>query len=377
MAAVDGESGAIIRPEIKPYGVIRKGYTWFAENDVLFAKITPCMQNGKHAVARGLIDGIGFGTTEFHVLRPTSRVSSEWIHFFVRQPQLLRDATAHFSGAVGQQRLPEDYLRELELPLPPMSEQKRIVAMLSAQMAQHDRARKLLIEQAELARALGAAYLRKLFPANLGGVTPIPSNWRAVTLGETSDIASGVTLGRRLSAMPARQVPYLRVANVKDGYLDLSEVKEIAVTDSEFSKWRLQRGDILLTEGGDRDKLGRGTYWSEQIPDCIHQNHIFRVRFDPGVALSPFVSAQLGSPYGKAYFLRHAKQTTGIASINQKVLRGFPLLLPSIAEQMRIAKQLEAQLSSAEAIAEGFRKEADALDRLPAACLYRAFAGEL
>ncbi len=162
---------------------------------------------------------------------------------------------------------------------------------------------------------------------------------------------------------------------MKDGYLDLSEIKQINVTETEFQKWRLRGGDILLTEGGDLDKLGRGTFWSDQIPDCIHQNHIFRVRFKSDEVNPPFVAAQLGSPYGKAYFLRHAKKTTGIASINQKVLRGFPLLLPPIEEQRRIAERLRSQQDAAAAMAAEMRNESEAWDRLTAALLRRAFSG--
>src|SRR5688572_28093084 len=87
MDSVDAVSGTVSKPLLRRFGEIKKGYTCFAEGDVLFAKITPCMQNGKHAIARGLTDGIGFGTTEFHVLRPSDVVSAEWIHFFVRQPE--------------------------------------------------------------------------------------------------------------------------------------------------------------------------------------------------------------------------------------------------------------------------------------------------
>ena len=108
MEAVDAISGKICQARTRPFGEVSKGYTCFAEGDVLFAKITPCMQNGKHAIARGLLDGIGFGTTEFHVLRPTSAVLAEWVHFFVRRPVFLHDASKHFTGSVGKQRLQKE-----------------------------------------------------------------------------------------------------------------------------------------------------------------------------------------------------------------------------------------------------------------------------
>jgi type I restriction enzyme S subunit len=121
-----------------------------------------------------------------------------------------------------------------------------------------------------------------------------PRGWRWVKLGEIGEIAAGITLGRRLPAQEqTRKVPYLRVANVKDGFLDLAQVNQIEATDSEIERWRLLRGDLLLTEGGDPDKLGRGTVWRDEIPGCIHQNHIFRVRLDPERYAPEFIAAQL------------------------------------------------------------------------------------
>ena len=122
MPSVDETSGTITNPLEKPFGEIKKGYTYFEENDVLFAKITPCMQNGKHVIARNLIDGIGFGTTEFHVIRPGDEVIPEWIHLYIRQPSILNEAATHFTGSVGQQRVPPYFLEDLAIPLPSLSE---------------------------------------------------------------------------------------------------------------------------------------------------------------------------------------------------------------------------------------------------------------
>ena len=151
MPAVSPLGAGITKPELRPFREIRRGYTYFAEGDVLFAKITPCMQNGKHAIARGLTDGIGFGSTEFHVLRPTEGVSSEWIHAFLIQPWLWEKATAHFSGSVGQQRVPEEFLAELEIPLPPRQEQNRLASQLNEQLAEVERARAAVEAQLQAA----------------------------------------------------------------------------------------------------------------------------------------------------------------------------------------------------------------------------------
>ncbi|NTW97441.1 MAG: hypothetical protein HGB28_02715 [Oscillochloris sp.] len=135
MAAVDAESGRIQHAEARLLGQVRKGFTSFAEGDVLFAKITPCMENGKAAIARGLASQLGFGSTEFHTLRPSEAVASEWLYYFVRQ-QSFRDAAASsFSGTAGQLRVPTKFLEAHPLPLPPLAEQRRIVAEVERRLS--------------------------------------------------------------------------------------------------------------------------------------------------------------------------------------------------------------------------------------------------
>ena len=110
MTAINGSLGTIYKMEEQPFIKIKKGYTYFEENDVLFAKITPCMENGKQAIARNLIGGFGFGTTEFHVIRPNEIIISEWIYFLVRNNKFLEEAAKTFTGSVGQQRVPKEFL---------------------------------------------------------------------------------------------------------------------------------------------------------------------------------------------------------------------------------------------------------------------------
>jgi type I restriction enzyme S subunit len=250
--------------------------------------------------------------------------------------------------------------------IPPRGEQERIATSLTTALAIVDKARRAAQERLAAAEALPAVYLREVFDG------PEASEWETRQLRDVSEICSGITLGRRQGLAQTHRVPYLRVANVKDGYLDLTDVYDIEATQSEIDALRLRRGDLLLTEGGDRDKLGRGTFWEEQLPLCLHQNHIFRVRLSQ--AYCPrFVSMQIGSTYGKSYFLRHAKQTTGIATINQGVLGNFPLLSPIFTDQLHIAARINNRLEAAEALIAHCREELEAIEALPAALLRQAF----
>ncbi|MBD3886254.1 restriction endonuclease subunit S [Phormidium tenue FACHB-886] len=169
----------------------------------------------------------------------------------------------------------------------------------------------------------------------------LPSDWNIIRLDNLAEIVSGVTKGRKLEGRSTICVPYLRVANVQAGHLDLKEIKEIEVSVDEVEKFRLKPGDVVMTEGGDRDKLGRGAVWQGEVDLCLHQNHIFRVRPKIDILDPYYLEAYLGSPEAQTYFLRCAKQTTGIASINMTQLRAFPVLLPPIAEQRRIAAILD------------------------------------
>jgi len=167
-----------------------------------------------------------------------------------------------------------------------------------------------------------------------------PKGWEVARLDKLADISSGVTKGRKLGSAETVTLPYLSVANVQHGFLDLTEVKSIEVKVDEVERYRLQRDDVVLTEGGDPDKLGRGTLWRDEIPVCLHQNHIFRVRCDDIRLLPAYFAAYLLSLEARTYFLRSAKQTTGIASINMTQLRGLPVRFPDTAKQARIVATL-------------------------------------
>jgi type I restriction enzyme S subunit len=178
--------------------------------------------------------------------------------------------------------------------------------------------------------------------ADISWLASVPSHWRATRLKQEAHIQTGITLGKAYAA-EVESRPYLRVANVQAGFLDLRHIKYIGVPRSEALKTELRPNDVVLTEGGDIDKLGRGAIWSGQIKGCIHQNHIFAVRPDP-TSLSPkFLTYILESPHGRSYFQVTAKQTTNLAATNRSTLGRLPLFLPPRAEQDQIVAYLRAQ----------------------------------
>lgn len=217
-------------------------------------------------------------------------------------------------------------LKSIEIPLPPLTEQRRIAAILDKADALRTK-RRAALQLDELTQSI--------FLGTFGDPIANPKGWDdSLALGDMADIVSGVTKGRNLEGKTTRLVPYLAVANVQDRALNLMSVKSIDATDGEIERYRLRKDDLLLTEGGDPDKLGRGTLWNDELPECIHQNHIFRVRlFADSPVNALFLNWLVGGARGKKYFLASAKQTTGIASINMTQLRRFPLLVPPRALQ--------------------------------------------
>ena len=157
--------------------------------------------------------------------------------------------------------------------------------------------------------------------------------WPEAKLESMADVVSGITKGRKTKAEDLTEVPYMAVSNVKDGYIDWTTVKTIEATQQEIEQYRLLADDVLMTEGGDPDKVGRGAIIKEPLENCIHQNHIFRVRLDESVILPDFFAEYLQHQRSKRYFLGCAKQTTGIASINMTQLRALPVLMPPLSKQ--------------------------------------------
>lgn len=167
----------------------------------------------------------------------------------------------------------------------------------------------------------------------------VPNGWNRIALEKIAEVRSGVAKGKKGLKAPI-EVPYLRVANVQDGHVDLTEVKTIEIEQDKLERYSLKYGDVLMNEGGDYDKLGRGDVWLGQIEPCLHQNHVFAVRPNQDIVDSFFLAALAASNYGKTYFLSCAKRSTNLASINSTQIKEFPVLVPPLPEQKKIAQIL-------------------------------------
>lgn len=437
MRAVEPEGGGLLRPETSTYGAVKKGFTAFLPGDVIMAKITPCMENGKTCLVPELPGAACFGSTEFHVVRAENGIDSRLIADYLLQHSTRHAAQRQMMGGVGQMRVPAAFLDSLKVPVPPAAEQERIADALDELLSDLDagvaalervqaklkhyrsavlkaavegaltadwRAQHPATEPASdlLARILAERRRRweeaQLLKFKEAGKTP-PKDWKAkykepatpdttglaplpegccwASLDQLADITGGVTKGQKFSPKDkTRVVPYLRVANVQRGYLDLSHIKEITALESDIEALALQLGDVLFNEGGDRDKLGRGWIWEGKIAECIHQNHVFRVRLFLN-DVNPKLISWCGNSYGQRWFMRTGKQSVNLASINMTVLRSFPVPFAPAAEQSAIVEAVEDQLSVIDHLEADIDAKLKSATALRQSILRHAFTGQL
>lgn len=244
-------------------------------------------------------------------------------------------------------------MKRILVPVPPYETQTAIASYLDTQCAKIDE----IIAQAKAsiedykqwkASIIYEAVTKGLDPdvemkdSGIKWIGKVPIHWRVTKIKNFVSIRSGITLGKQYP--PGTQLvscPYLRVANVKAEYVDLQDVATIMVTSEEAEKYALKSGELLMTEGGDRDKLGRGTIWHGEIPGCLHQNHVFAVRVNEKYMLTKFLDYLTASPVGREYFDLTAKKTTNLASTNSTTILQFSVPIPPLAEQEKIIAALE------------------------------------
>lgn len=270
-----------------------------------------------------------------------------------------------------------DYLR-VYLPKPPRPEQEIIARILRTANES------LAAAEAKLtaARRLKMALMQQLFTRGIPGRHSqfkktkwfvAPASWTPRQLRQIANVEAGFTMGRDLSGHETVEVAYLTVVNVQEGGFQLSNVDHVVVKQSELQGLLLRTGDILMTEGGDRDKLGRGGLWQGDIHPCVYQNHIFRVRLAPGTYKPELFHFLIQTWQAKNYFFAHAKQTSNLCTINSRELKRFPLFEPSPEEQDEMVELLTA----ADAQVTAIENEINALCRLKRSLLQNLLTGRI
>jgi type I restriction enzyme S subunit len=398
MAAVDAENGTINAPADRRFRDVLKRYTAFADGDVLLAKITPCFENGKAAVARNLKNGLGFGSSEFHVIRPSEGVVSEYLYYYVRQESLRQAGAEHMTSTAGQARVPVHYIRTLQIPVPPLPEQRRIVAAIATFVAGFRSIQARLERAGGIIRRLRQAALAAMYSGRLthdwrrahqnerprvqdrpleeSDAAPLlpefPDEWLLTTVGA---IAERIQYGTSIKADEGSGIPILRMGNIQEGGLDLTQLKYVSTAAGQEAFF-VREGDILFNRTNSPELVGKAAVVYD-VSKMLFASYLIRVRVNPEVAVPEYVCSWINSPWGKQW--ARAVRTDGVSqsNINSSKLAAMPIPLPSLGEQAEAVRQLRTLLDTADAIEGRVVAAARRVEKVVQAVLGKAFSGDL
>lgn len=441
MPAVEAESGRIDVADTREFATVKQGYTPFRENDVLFAKITPCMENGKMAIVPKMVSEYGFGSTEFHVLRPLCGVDARFIYHRVSNRGFRYHAEHHMTGAVGQKRVPVSILSDHEIPLPPLNEQRRIVEKIEAMFERIDKG----VENLRGAKATLALYRQSLLKSAFEG--KLTADWRAQNVDKLetpktllariqkeretryksalddwqtalAEWRAGGEVGRKPSKpsrprdMTAKAVDMgllgwatiplglmidtpaygtskkcdynggahgvLRIPNVGSGRIDATDLKSANFDEGEIEQYSLIEGDILtVRSNGSLSAVGKPAIISAKDVGYLFAGYLIRLRAIPGSLVPQYLAYLMTEPHIRGQIEEKAKSTSGINNISAKELQDLNVPVCSPAEQAEITRILDTRLTAADRMEAEIDAALTRADALRQSILKRAFAGNL
>ncbi|WP_197736686.1 restriction endonuclease subunit S [Rhodanobacter sp. T12-5] len=360
MANVSELLGAITSEEDRKISDVIKGFTTFQDRDVLVAKITPCFENGKIAHAR-IGRRLGFGSTEFHVVRPkASRLNDRYLYHFLRQPVVREDGERRMTGSAGQKRVPKAFLEALEIPLPPLAEQRRIAAILDKADALRAKRREAITKLDQL--------LQSVFLEMFGDPETNPKRW---PIGVIGDLLESVKYGSSEKAALEGDVPILRMNNLTyAGEIDLTHLKYISEEKAE-EKHQVRSGDILFNRTNSKELVGKTAVYAGPTP-MAYAGYLVRGRTRRGQS-PEYISGFLNSSYGKTTLQGMCKSIVGMANINAREFAAIAIPLPPSDLQ----KTFQSQVSCIRSRRDMLKRQSDLFGHLFASLQHRAFAGTL
>lgn len=381
------EYGGLRLNETKPLGEVFSGYTFFREGDVVVAKITPCFENGKGSIAEGLENGIGFGTTELHVLRPLAELDRRFLFYLTISHAFRNIGAANMYGAGGQKRVPDDFIRDFRQPIPLIDIQRAIAAFLDRETARIDaliekKQRQIELLQEKRAALISHAVTKGLNPnvkmkdSGIEWLGEIPDHWEVMKLGR---IAVGLQTGPFGSQLHASDyvedgIPVINPANLQDG--EIVPDSRCAISEEKFaqlSRHRLAEGDIVFARRGE---MGRCALVTKDSEDFICGTGSLRVRLNTNMADPRYMSLFLCIPGVRDHLLLESVGST-MDNLNTSILARIPITVPHRTEQTAIAEHVASQTRHIKAIAERVLQSMSTLREYRTALISAAVTGKI
>ncbi|MFA4875864.1 MAG: restriction endonuclease subunit S [Methanoregula sp.] len=403
MSAVDADMGAITNPQIKPYLEVRNGFTSFCDGDVIMAKITPCMENGKAAIVHGMKNGIGFGSTEFHVMRSRGEILPEYLFYYIRQESFRNEAESHFTGSVGQKRVPADFIKQRVIPRPPLAEQELIVARIEALLTQVNAARDRLnrvplimkrFRQAVLAAACSGRLMEGCRESNaVEGIeqslqkdnvdfndetnTPfyigsLPKTWGWISIDDAMEKV--IDYRGRTPPIEKEGIPHITTSNIRNGHINW--ITEKFVTQETYENYMTRGipeiGDVFFTMEG---PLGEVAILHENRKFSLAQRMLL-LRGQKEIFDSEYLAFALMCS-GVQSAINMKATGSGVKGIAYKRFKQVQIPHPPLSEQHKIVRRVRLLFERADAIDREVVVAGRRCERLTQAVLAKAFRGEL
>ena len=366
----------------KPIKELWNGFTYFEEGDIIFAKITPCFENGKGALLKDLGSPVGFGSTEFHVLRAKEDINREFVYYITRTRLFRNMGEALMYGAAGQKRVPTSFLEGFIIVLPPVEEQTTITNYLDRKTIQIDdliaKKQKLIdLLNEEKTAIINQAVTKGLDPntpmkdSGIPWLGEIPTHWEIKKIKYITNL----TLGKMLTGEDKGGnflKPYLRAQNISWFKCDTSDVKEMWFSQSELIKYRVNLNDLLVSEGGD---VGRTCIWMNELDECYIQNSVHKITFKK--YFNPKYFLYLFYCFGrKGYFLSIVNQIS-IGHLTGEKLKEVFTIFPGFDEQTAIVDYLDRKTDQMDDVISKTTHEIELLQEYRTTLISEAVTGKI
>ena len=345
-------------------------YTYFANGDVLLAKITPCFENGKLGIADRLTNGIGFGSSEYIVFRPDSTVNKEWLYYFLSRETFRLEGAERMSGAVGHKRVSKEFIEGYSIPIPPLADQQRIVGLLDEAFEGIATAKANAEKNLQNARALFESHLQSVFTQRGPGRVE-------TTLGDEIDLLAGFAFKSAQYTNAENDIRLLRGDNIIQGCLRWDDVKKWPANDiGEYDRYQLRVGDVVLAMDRPWVKAGlkHATMSAGDLP-CLLVQRTARLRGGANLD-NRFLKLLIGREAFTGHILG-VQTGTGVPHISGQQIKDFEFVRPPVADQRSIADNLESLRESTQRLAGIYERKLAALEALKKSLLHQAFTGEL